>query len=392
MSLNDVTMNLPNYPMEELAKIRQKLVQAQKKVYDFGTGDPKIPTWEPIRKAVLESVASISQYPSTKGCPELIDAIWGYLSRHYGIQKGSGFDVSSSNGSKEAIFHISLCLVGRAGGKRIIAYPDPGYPVYRSSALFAGGIPYPMLLRAENKFQMEPWTLPEDVQRNMAALWINYPHNPTGATMTEEHMDKIIAWCKERDVILLADDCYIDIYNPSWDAEGKRPPSPISKTSENVLSFMSLSKRSGMTGYRSGFVVGDARLMPALNTARANFGVGTPTMIQKGAAIAWADEAHVAERRRIFSQRIDLAFPYLKTLGLIDEKPTATFYLWARVPAGWDDVNFCLKLAEQGVITSPSQWLSEGVKGYFRLALVPDDADTKEALEILTQFVKTAKP
>jgi succinyldiaminopimelate transaminase len=388
MSLNEVTLNLPNYPMEELSKIRQRLISQNKKVYDFGTGDPKIPTWAPIREAVAQSVTPISQYPATRGGPDLIESIWGYCNRNFGIKSGQGFDIMATNGSKEAIFHIALCLVGRAGGKKIIAYPDPGYPVYRSSALYAGGIPYPMHLKAENDFQMEPWTLPEDVQKNIAALWINYPHNPTGAILKKGHLEKIIEWCEKRDVVLLADDCYIDIYNPAWDKEGKKPLTPITYTSKNVYSFMSLSKRSGMTGYRSGFLIGDSRYMGLVGTARANMGVGTPTMLQKAAAVAWADDKHVAERRQIFAKRIELAIPYLQKLGMIEHKPEATFYLWCKVPKGMDDVAFCLRLAEEGVITSPSQWLSEGIKGSMRFALVPEDPDTVEAMEIVTRLVK----
>ncbi len=389
MSLNEVTLNLPNYPMEELSKIRQRLVSLNKKVYDFGTGDPKIPIWEPIRQAVGQNVTPISQYPATRGMPELLESIWGYCGRNFGIKAGQGFDIMATNGSKEAIFHIALCLVGRAGGKRMIGYPDPGYPVYRSSALFAGGIPYPIVLRAEDDFQMEPWKLPEDVQKQMAALWINYPHNPTGAILKKDHLEKIIEWCEKRDVVLLADDCYADIYNPAWDRTGQKPLTPITYSSKNVYSFMSLSKRSGLTGYRSGFIIGDARYMSLIGTARANFGVGTPTMLQKAAAVAWADDKHVAERRQIFANRIDLAIPYLQKLGMIDHKPEATFYLWCRVPRGIDDVAFCLKLAEQGVITSPSQWLSEDIKGYMRFALVPEDPETIEAMEIVNRLVKS---
>ncbi len=388
MSLNEVTLNLPNYPMEELAKIRQRLIDNNQKVYDFGTGDPKIPTWEPIRKMMVDSSTSISQYPSSSGCPELIKAIWGYCERHFKVKPKQGLDVLATNGSKEAIFHVALNLVGRAGGKKIIAYPDPGYPVYRSSTLFAGGIPYPMELNAANHFQTEPWNLPAEVQNQCAALWINYPHNPTGALMDEDHLKKIIAWCKEQDVVLLADDCYIDIYSPEWDKTGQRPLTPIMYSSDNVIAFMSLSKRSGMTGYRSGFIIGDQNLMPSLAKARANMGVGTPTAIQKAAAVAWADEDHVTERRKIFAKRIELAYPYLHKLGMIDEKPSATFYLWCKVPKGQDDVEFCLRLAERGVIASPSQWLSEGIKGFVRFALVPDDKDTIEAMEIIANYLK----
>ena len=123
MSLNHITTELPNYPMEELAKIRQRLVSQGKKVYDFGTGDPKLATWEPIREALIDNISEISQYPSSTGCPELIAAIWVYCERHFGIKAGQGFQVLSSNGSKESIFHVALSLVGRAGGRKTIAYP-----------------------------------------------------------------------------------------------------------------------------------------------------------------------------------------------------------------------------------------------------------------------------
>ncbi len=111
-------------------------------------------------------------------------------------------------------------------------------------------------------------------------------------------------------------------------------------------------------------------------------------MVQKAAAIAWADDKHVAERRQIFAKRIELAIPYLQKLGMIEHKPEATFYLWCKVPRAMDDVAFCLRLAEEGVITSPSQWLSEGIKGSMRFALVPEDPDTVEAMEIVTRLVK----
>jgi aspartate/methionine/tyrosine aminotransferase len=152
---------------------------------------------------------------------------------------------------------------------------------------------------------------------------------------------------------------------------------------------MSLSKRSGMTGYRSGMIAGDSRIINALLQARANFGVGSPDFIQAGAAVAWSDESHVADRRKIFTHRLSLAAPYLQKLGLLTSVPEATFYLWCKTPKSYaqDDLKFILDLAAEGIITSPSSWLSEGMKGYFRLAMVPDDASTIEAMEKLAKFV-----
>jgi LL-diaminopimelate aminotransferase len=137
-------------------------------------------------------------------------------------------------------------------------------------------------------------------------------------------------------------------------------------------------------------IAGDARIVNSILQARANFGVGSPDFIQAGAAVAWADETHVAERRTIFTHRLNLAAPHLRNLGLLDSMPEAAFYLWCKVPKSFQgqDVKFILGLAEQGIITSPSSWLSEGMTGYFRLAMVPDDQATEEAMTILTRFVK----
>lgn len=395
--VNDVTAQLKPYPMEELTRIRMALIKAGKPVFDFGTGDPKIPTWAPIRDAIIDAIPKISQYPSVKGSEALHAAQWSYLSRRFHIEKNPAIGIIPSQGSKEAVFNIALCLVGRAAGKKHIIYPDPGYPVYRSSALYAGGIPYPVRITEKEQFLLKPWLLPESIQKSAAAIWINHPHNPTGANATYEYWQEIIAWCHKTDTILLSDDCYVDIYDERIDLvletdpkKDKRPLTPLQFSSDRILSFMSLSKRSGLTGYRSGMIAGDAKIVSALLQARANFGVGSPDFIQAGATVAWADDTHVAERRKIFSHRLKLATPYLQNLGLIDEIPTAAFYLWCRIPEkfGDDDVGFILKLAELGIITSPSTWLSEGMKGYFRMALVPDDESTKEAMNAMTAFIK----
>ena len=154
---------------------------------------------------------------------------------------------------------------------------------------------------------------------------------------------------------------------------------------------MSLSKRSGMTGYRSGLIAGDPEIIAHLLKARANFGVGSPSFVDAAAVVAWNDDEHVRERRKIFTHRINLAATMFEGLGLLEHKPSATFYLWTKVPGvfGTADVRYALTLAEHGVICSPSQWLSESVKGYVRFALVPGDEATTEALTIIKDFVNS---
>lgn len=381
--VNEVTANLKPYPMEELARIKQQLVSENKKIYDFGTGDPKIPTWQPIIDQLKETIPSISQYPTIKGMAVLANAQKSYLEKRLGLKASEKWDILPTRGSKEAIFHMALCLVGRNNRKRIL-YPNPGYPVYKSSIEFAGGIATPYDLNAENNYLLEPWTLDQNIISDMAALWVNYPHNPTGAVVDEAYWQKLINWCHSNDVILLADDCYIDIYM------NEKPHSPLQFSQDRVLTVMSLSKRSGLTGFRSGFIAGDINIITPLAKARANFGLGQPEFIQHASAVAWNDESHVDERREIFKDRVNIAGSALLELGLIDKIPEGTFYIWCRVPDifNGDDINFCLELAKKGIICSPSTWLAEGrINGYFRLALVPDIQETKEALNILKEFI-----
>lgn len=387
--VNSLTASLAPYPMEELKLLSRSLKEQGKTIYDFGTGDPTLPTWQGIRDEVGRSIPEISQYPSVLGTDELRSAHYNYLKRRFGINPQDDLYILPAQGCKEAIFHIALSLVGRAGGRRKILYPDPGYPVYRASALFAGGIPCPITLKAEDGYLLKPWTLPRSQVEGCAALWVNYPHNPTGAIADAAYWQELIAWCHKENVILLSDDCYVDLYDPQL-AEGDgalRPTTPIYFSRDRVISFMSLSKRSGMTGYRAGFIAGDARILKAHARARANFGLGQPNFIQAGAVVAWNDDAHVEARNKIFAERMQVAGKYMQDWGLLDEIPRATFYLWCRVPASvrGDDLAFCRRLASKGIIASPSQWLSEGIRGYFRLALVPSSESIRAALPLIKE-------
>lgn len=388
MNMNEQTVGLRPYPAEELTKIRRQLEAQGREVFDMGIGDPWIELWEPIRSAMVQAVRPVSQYPSIRGTGALKTAILGYLQRRLPGVDLQTIDVLPSHGSKEAIFHTALSVVGR-GGRRSLVYPDPGYAVYRTSAIFAGGTPVPYELTEGRRFRLEPWLLASEVQSDIAGLWINYPHNPTGAMADRSYLVDLVTWARERDVILLADDCYLDIFDPGL-VRDRWPISLLEIETRGVLSFMSLSKRSGMTGYRSGFIAGDRALVNQMITARANFGVAPAEMVQDASVVAWGDDTHVEARRRIFAERVECGFEMLRDLGMMTTKPEATFYLWARLPKGLgdDDVAFVRKLAERGVIASPSQWLSEGVRGYVRFALVDDVQRTRKAFDIVRDFVR----
>lgn len=389
--LNDVTHNLKPYPMEQLAAIKRDLVRQGKPVYDFGTGDPNIEVEPFIVKAVKDAVPAISSYPPIAGTADLEDAHKTYLKNRFGFSAFEKIAMLPTRGSKEAVFHLALSVVGRQGRKTVL-YPDPGYPVYKSSTLFAGGTPVAMPLSEKNHYLLEPWNLPKEVISDTAAIWINYPHNPTGKTVDIKYLEKFSKFCQDEDILILSDDCYIDIYHQKFDQDtysDQKPPLILDVSCQNTVCLFSLSKRSGLTGYRAGFLVGDKNVVTPLKRARANMGLGQPTFVAAGAEVAWKDESHVARRRDIFTKRMDLVSSRLTEMKVDHLKPEATFYIWARVPAGFNsDESFCLELAKLGVITSPGSWLGESSKGYFRLAMVPGDEETLKAMDIMESFVR----
>jgi aspartate/methionine/tyrosine aminotransferase len=322
-----------------------------------------------------------------RGAEGLREAHLEYLRRRFRIEAGA---LLPCMGAREAIFHVALCLVGRAGGRRTIVHPDPGYPVYAASAAFAGGVALPFPVTPDRGYLLEPWTLPRDVVRDTAAVWVNYPHNPTSTVPERGYWEKLIRWAHQNDVVVLSDECYVDVYDAAFDEPGRaldRPPSAIELGTDRILSFFSLSKRSGMTGYRSGFVAGDPAIIDAFLKARSYFGLASPEFIDQAAAVAWSDEEHAAARRREFSRRLRKWFPVFHDLGLVDAMPRATFYLWCRVPQrfGSDDVGFCTELAARGVLAAPSQWLGGALRGFSRFAMSVEDAEFEAAARIIQE-------
>ena len=207
-------------------------------------------------------------------------------------------------------------------------------------------------------------------------LWINYPHNPTGATATYSYLEEVADFCRKHDILLFSDECYNDVYS------GDPPPSILEVSKERTLAFVSLSKRSGMTGYRSAMMAGDPELITTLKKLRPSIGVASPSFIQKAASAAWNDDAHVEERNHVFAEKRALFVGFFERTGLRWTPTNASLYLWAEVPEGygWDDEAYALRLLEEGILVAPGSSFGPGGEGFFRVALVPNLEECKEAL------------
>jgi succinyldiaminopimelate transaminase len=363
------------YPLLRLDERRREIGTRGIELFDFGTGDPREPTDPKIRQALMDGVPGVSQYPSTLGKSELREAFCGWIRRRHGVVLDPETEVLPATGSKEAIFHAPLAFLHPSHERRGVVYGTPGYPVYERGTLFAGGEPIPVRLKTEDGFKLRVEEL--DPQK-IRALWINYPHNPTGATASYAYLEKVVAFCREHDVLLFSDECYNDLYSG-----GNSPPSILEMTRERTLAFCSLSKRSGMTGYRSAMMAGDADLIAALKKMRPSIGVATQSFVQDAAIVAWNDDGHVEKRRQIFAEKRKLFKDFFERVGLRYMRTDASIYLWITVPESFDgdDEAYALRLLEEGIIVAPGRSFGPGGEGYLRVALVPRLDDCRRAIE-----------
>lgn len=378
--MNPALLSLKPYPMAQLQVRKAALAKAGKTIHDFGTGDPVEPTPAFIPAALRAAVPEISQYPSVGGTPALRIAAAGYLARRFGVTVDPTTQILPSAGSKEAIFHLALAFLDPASAKRAVVYGTPGYPVYQSGVMFAGGEDHPIVLERGRGYRLELERLPRAVLARTAIAWLNYPHNPTGACVDTTYLATQLAVAREHGILLASDECYQDLW---FGAD--RPPSALEVAgfdSQGLLVFHSCSKRSGMTGYRTGFMAGDAALINAYRGWRAHFGVGSPAFIEQAAAAAWSDDAHAAERRTIFAEKFRVLVAGLHDLGIATLPSQAGLYIWAQVPGGGDADAYAARCLDAGIVISPGGFFGDGGAGWFRLALVPSLAGCQAALAV----------
>ncbi len=364
--------------MAELQRRKAALATAGVAIHDFGTGDPVEPTPAFIPEALRTAVPAVSQYPSVAGSPALRQAAAGYLQRRFAVIADPATQILPSAGSKEAIFHLGPAFLDPAGGRDTIVFGTPGYPVYESSALFAGGRAHAEVLVRERGFRLELDRLPAELLARTAIAWINYPHNPTGACVDTAYLRDQAACAAANGILLASDECYQDL----WFDGSPRPPSLLQVACQGVLAFHSCSKRSGMTGYRSGFIAGDAALIAEYRRWRVHFGVGSPAFIEQAAAAAWSDDAHAAQRRTVFAAKYAVLATGLQERGITILPSQAGLYLWAKVPGDGDADAYAARCLERGIVISPGGFFGDGGAGWFRLALVPSVEACRHALAV----------
>jgi len=366
--INPTLTGMATYPFVRLEEARRRLVAQGVDVIDFGKGDPNEPTDPMIRQALIDALPVRAPYPLAQGLPELREAATGWVGRRFGVELDPDTEIVPTYGSKEAIF--SLAQVLDTAGKTVV-FGEPAYPVYERGAVLAGAEVRTLPLLRERGFLPDLGDLDDDV----ALVWVNYPHNPTGAVAPLSFYEELAEAAVRHDFWIASDEAYTEL----WFAE---PPCSALQAGDRsrMIVFQTLSKRSSMTGYRSGFVAAPPEVIAALKSYRPTVGTAPQEFVQRASVVAWNDERHVEETRARYRAKREVMIPAIEARDWEIVASEATMYLWVRVPDADAVVD---ELLGRGVLVSPGSFFGASGEGYVRFALVPTLEECERAAAIL---------
>jgi succinyldiaminopimelate transaminase len=356
------------FPWDRLAPSARRAREHPDGLVDLSVGTPVDPVPEVVQTA-LRDAADSPGYPTTQGTPELRAAAVSWMERRLEVSGVDGVTpdaVLPVLGTKELVAWLPT-LLGLGPGRRVMV-PELAYPTYEAGARIAGAD----VVVADATVAAGP--------APVALVWVNSPSNPTGRVLPPEHLRKVVDWARDRGALVVSDECYVEL---GWDA---RPvsvlhPDVCGGSATGVLAVHSLSKRSNLAGYRSGFVAGDASVVATLLEVRKHAGMMMPAPVQAAATVAWGDDAHVVEQRVRYRARRDVLVAALTEAGFVIEHSQAGLYLWVtRGESCWETVTW---FAERGVLVAPGDFYGPGGARHVRVALTATDERVDAAAERL---------
>jgi succinyldiaminopimelate transaminase len=378
MAISPVLTEQSTYPFVRLDLAKREAAARGIEIIDFGLGDPREPTDPLIRNALSDALVETMGYPKAEGLPELREAIAGWIGRRFGVELDADRELIPTLGSKEAIFSFAQVFADVPGGKDTVLIPDPAYPVYERGAEFAGTRVVRTPLREEADFLPDLASLGVETLERTALAWVNYPNNPTAASAPRSFYEELAALAGRHEFLICSDEAYSEL----WFDEPSASALDVSDR-EHVVVFNTLSKRSSMTGYRSGFVAGPPWVIDALRKYRPTVGTAPQEFVQRASIVAWADEAHVERARAAYRRKRDVLLPAFEGLGWRAAGKDATMYLWLALPDGGRSEDAVERLLEHGIVVAPGAYLGDAGEGYVRVALVPTIEDCERAARIL---------
>ncbi|UCG52443.1 MAG: aminotransferase class I/II-fold pyridoxal phosphate-dependent enzyme [Candidatus Latescibacterota bacterium] len=375
-------LTLPPYLFEDLENRFRTARGEGRDVIDLSIGDPDL---SPPKSLISHLETALRKdrhhrYPPQRGTAALKDAVGRYLGRRAGLSPSED-EILILVGSKEGIAHLPLAICNEGD---LALIPDPGYPVYHSSARFAGCAIGSFPLTERNGYRPD---FADISKRDLTAarlLFLNYPNNPTSAAASETVFHEALQFGEKHGVVVVNDAAYADVY-----FEGG--PAPLLSAQRGALEmpmieFFSFSKTFCVTGWRVGFAVGNRDVIEALAHLKANIDSGVFGAIQEAVArtLDTDGDEFTVTMRETFKERRDSAVRALDRLGFHCFPACATFYVWAKVPRPFNAMDFALHLLEKAdVLVTPGTGFGKGGEGYFRIALTQPKRRIEEALDRL---------
>jgi N-succinyldiaminopimelate aminotransferase len=392
--------HLHPYPFEKLAQLKQGITPpANKPHIALSMGEPTHATPHLIQEALLTHLHGLANYPTTKGMPELRQAISGWVSRRFQIPADSinpETQVLPVNGTREALFSFAQCLIDPTKASPVVIMPNPFYQIYEGAALLAGAEPYYLNTLEDSGYLPDFDAVPDDIWQRCQLIYICSPGNPTGSVIDQASHEKLLKLAEKHDFVIASDECYTEIYD-----DENNPPPGLLQTAYNMgntafkrcVIFHSLSKRSNAPGLRSGFVAGDAEILKYYFQYRTYHGCAMPLPTQHASIQAWQDERHVVENRRLYRQKFAAFIDILGDVCTVI-KPPASFYVWLKTPIA--DTEFAKQLfAQQNITVLPGSFLSRDCDGvnpgmnHVRIALVAPLDECIEAAQRIKNFLNS---
>ncbi|MDI6752452.1 MAG: LL-diaminopimelate aminotransferase [bacterium] len=370
---------IPPYLFARIDRLKEEEAKKGKGLISLGIGDPDQPTPPHIIQALKEAVDNprTHSYPPYEGYKELREAISIWYKNRFEVELDPDLEILPLIGSKEGIAHIPFALLN---SKDRVLVPDPGYPVYHSSTILAGGVPIAVPLLSENRFLPD---LSKIDPKGAKLFFVNYPNNPTAATADISYLSDLVSFAKESELLICFDAAYSELY-----FEGIKPPCilQIKGGKDVAIEFHSLSKTYNMTGWRIGFACGNKDAIASLAKLKQNLDSGIFGAIQyAGIKALLGEQTSLEASRKLYERRRDVLVEGLKGCGFKVNKPQATFYLWVQIEGSSMDFTERL-IRDSGVVVTPGIGFGEQGEGFIRFALTVDEEKLKEAVERISKI------
>lgn len=369
---------LPPYIFMEIDQKKKALIAQGRDLVDLGIGDPDLPTPKPIIEKLIQTVQDPKnhRYASYNGMLEFRQAASTWLDKRFSVSLDPQTEIMSVIGSKEGLANFTYATVNPGD---FTLMPDPAYPVYANATLLAGGTPIYYPLKRENKFRPVWSEIPDNVWSTVRVVYINFPHNPTSATVTLDTYAELVERAKKFGFLICSDGAYCE------QGYSNLPPCflQVPGAKDVGVEFFSLSKSHNMTGWRIGFAAGNKDLIMALHQMKSTLDSGVFQPIQYAAITALlGNEAELIQpSKEVYLYRRKLMLEGLKQLGYEVFDGGATFYLWVTCPNGRTSAEVCTDLLERGVVVTPGHGFGKAGEGFFRIALTVPEERLKDALK-----------